>query len=84
MGHFSYNHLPAIGIGHRDPRRPHVTGGLGGGVGVWRLLQHAMTVAQSRYHSSVEGRTAVQSRENVTDAESVENKRETETIGDFD
>jgi len=79
-----YEHAPAIGLGHRDPRRPHVTGGIGAGIGVWRLLQYAVTTARSRYHSSHEGRTAVESRENVTDTESAENKRETETIGDFD
>jgi hypothetical protein len=27
-----YPHLPAQGLGHRDPRRPHVTGGVGAGV----------------------------------------------------
>lgn len=27
-----YGHLPAWGMGERDPRRPYVTGGLGGGV----------------------------------------------------
>jgi hypothetical protein len=30
--HFIYKHLPASGLGHRDPRRPHVTGGLGLGL----------------------------------------------------
>ena len=30
--HFTYKHLPASGLGHRDPRRPHVTGGLGLGL----------------------------------------------------
>ena len=28
-GHFVYPHLPAVGLGFRSPRRPHVTGGLG-------------------------------------------------------
>ena len=35
MSHFSYPHLPAQGLGHRDPRRPHVTGGIGDGVPVF-------------------------------------------------
>lgn len=35
MGHFSYSHFPASGIGHRDPRRPHVTGGLGSGIPIF-------------------------------------------------
>lgn len=35
MGHFTYKHLPAKGLGHRDPRRPHVTGGLGLGLPVF-------------------------------------------------
>lgn len=51
-----YDSLPAIGIGHRDPRRPHVTGGIGGGVGVWRLLMHVF---------SRENRTATETRENA-------------------
>lgn len=29
---FSYKHLPAIGMGKRDPVRPYVTGGLGRGI----------------------------------------------------
>lgn len=33
--HFVYKHLPASGLGHRDPRRPHVTGGLGLGLPVF-------------------------------------------------
>lgn len=33
--HFRYKHLPASGLGHRDPRRPHVTGGLGLGLPVY-------------------------------------------------
>jgi len=35
MSHFSTGNLPAIGLGHRDPRRPHVTGGIGGGIPVF-------------------------------------------------
>ena len=35
MSHFGYHHLPASGLGHRDPRRPHVTGGIGGGTPVF-------------------------------------------------
>jgi len=34
-GHFSYKHLPAIGLGKRDPRRPYVAGGLGAGVPIF-------------------------------------------------
>ena len=30
--HFTYPHLPASGLGTRDPRRPYVTGGVGSGV----------------------------------------------------
>ena len=33
--HFTYRHLPASGLGVRDPRRPYVTGGIGGGVPVY-------------------------------------------------
>ena len=29
MNHFLYNHMPAGGLGHRDPVRPYPTGGLG-------------------------------------------------------
>ena len=29
MKHFSYKHLPAGGLGFRDPVRPYATGGLG-------------------------------------------------------
>jgi hypothetical protein len=29
MRHFLYQHLPAGGLGHRDPVRPYPTGGLG-------------------------------------------------------
>lgn len=29
MMHVSYKHLPASGLGTRDPQRPHITGGLG-------------------------------------------------------
>lgn len=32
--HFIYKHLPASGLGHRNVRRPHVTGGIGTGVPV--------------------------------------------------
>lgn len=33
--HFTYKHLPASGLGHRDPRRPYATGGLGLGLPVF-------------------------------------------------
>ena len=46
--HFIYQHLPASGLGVRDPRRPYVTGGLGGGTPVyidiileWRIYEDA-------------------------------------------
>ena len=35
MSHFTTSWLPAYGLGHRDPRRPHVTGGLGDGIPVY-------------------------------------------------
>ena len=47
MGHFTYTHLPAQGLGRRDPRRPHVTGGIGGGIPTfihkileWRIYEN--------------------------------------------
>jgi hypothetical protein len=36
MNHFSYKHLPASGLGFRDPVRPYVTGGLGLAVRIFR------------------------------------------------
>jgi hypothetical protein len=35
MSHFVYQHSPAKGLGNRDPRRPYVTGGIGGGISVF-------------------------------------------------
>jgi hypothetical protein len=35
MSHFVYQHSPAKGLGNRDPRRPYVTGGIGGGIPVF-------------------------------------------------
>jgi len=32
VSHTVYAHLPAIGLGKRDPIRPHVTGGIGAGL----------------------------------------------------
>jgi hypothetical protein len=34
-GQFVHSHLPAYGLGHRDPRRPHVTAGIGSGLPVF-------------------------------------------------
>jgi len=83
MRHFVYKHLPAGGLGHRDPRRPHVAGGLGAGTWVWKLLQYSQSVGGTRSVVSHEGRTDTESREAKTDFSSRENKRVTDTIGDF-
>ncbi len=48
--HFTYQHLPASGLGVRDPRRPYVTGGIGGGVPVYitTILEWRIYVDGSR------------------------------------
>ncbi len=51
-GHFVYEHLPAIGLGERDPRRPFVTGGLGVtitiSVGPFDIIVMSLGIAQDQ------------------------------------
>jgi hypothetical protein len=59
MNHFTYKHLPAGGLGFRDPVRPYVTGGLGL---AFRIIK-AASILRMRYskrelgptYSEVEG-----------------------------
>ena len=45
--HFTYKHLPAAGLGNRDPLRPYSTGGLGGAV---RILIYVVEVLEQRIY----------------------------------
>lgn len=56
MSHFIYQHLPATGLGIRNPRRPHVTGGLGGPTFSYSLRMRSSTTAHpGPIASTVEG-----------------------------
>ena len=57
--HFVYQHLPAGGLGQRDPVRPFATGGLGFAYRIFRpasdLFMRAITRAKGPATSVVEG-----------------------------
>jgi len=60
MRHFIYQHLPAGGLGHRDPVRPYPTGGLGFAYRIFRpasdLFMRATGLSRERrVESIVEG-----------------------------
>lgn len=56
MNHFIYQHLPATGMGVRNPRRPYVTGGLGGPTFAYSLKVKVATRAHpGPVSSTVEG-----------------------------
>lgn len=60
MRHFIYQHLPAGGLGHRDPVRPYPTGGLGFAYRIFRpasdLFMRAISPSRERrVESIVEG-----------------------------
>ena len=61
MSHFTYEHLPAMNLGHQDPVRPFVTGGLGFAYRIFRpasdLFMRAIGKAPryDRLESVVEG-----------------------------
>jgi len=66
MAHFSYTHLPAQGLGHRDPRRPHVTGGIGLGLPVF-----IVEVLEQRLYRDLDRRTLIADRGLLVSARSM-------------
>ena len=57
MRHFLYQHLPAGGLGFRDPVRPYPTGGLGFAYRIFRpaadLFMRALSPSRERRTTSV-------------------------------
>jgi len=54
--HFLYQHLPANGMGYRDPHRPFATGGIGFAYTLYKIFMRAVTVQKREdTYSTVEG-----------------------------
>jgi hypothetical protein len=79
MAHFVYPHLPAVGLGNRDPRRPYVTGGLGKAVSVSIFLKHDLWIQISGAEPVLVGAVAspsfVSAREPVLEVRSMSSRR---------
>ena len=53
MNHFVYKHIPAQGLGIRSPRRPYITGGLGGPTFLFPLTRKLNSPVRYKYVTSV-------------------------------
>lgn len=86
MGHFTYKHLPAKGIGDDEKTRPYVTGGLGSSYLVLVFLDGSvmvMTIAVEEDRETVQKPTVMETDAHEPIRETSANRDEVESI-DYD